>query len=70
VQRIRLKRETYNEDKFLNQNTVTVARSTVFYCILRGHRKEFATDVCVITQQHRRKLTQRIAVQKTIKTII
>jgi hypothetical protein len=37
---------------------MTVARVTVFYCILCGRRKESAA-VCVMTQQHRRKLTQQ-----------
>ena len=52
-------REKYNEDKFLNQTTMTVARATVFYCIiLCGRRKECAA-VCVMTRQHRLKLTQQ-----------
>jgi hypothetical protein len=37
---------------------MTVARATVFYCILCGRRKESAA-VRVMTQQHRRKLTQQ-----------
>ena len=37
---------------------MTVARATVFYCILCGRGKESAA-VCVMTQQHRRKLTQQ-----------
>ena len=54
------KREKYNEDNFLNQTTLTVARATVFYCILlRGRRKESAA-VRVMTQQRRGKqLTQQ-----------
>ena len=34
---------------------MTVARATIFYCILYGRRKESAA-VCVMTQQHSRKL--------------
>ena len=37
---------------------MTVARATVFYCILCERRKENVA-VYVITQQHRRKLTQQ-----------
>ena len=37
---------------------MTVARATVFYCILYERRKESAV-VCVMTQQYRRKLTQQ-----------
>ena len=37
---------------------MTVAHTTVFYRILCGRRKESA-DVRVLTQQHRRKLTQQ-----------
>ena len=52
-------------------STITVARATVVYCILCGRRKEGAA-VRVMTQQHRRKLTQQrrqnnyIAVAETI----
>ena len=55
---IRFKIETYNEDNFLNQTTLlTVARATVFYCILCGRRKESAAVRRIMThQQHRRKL--------------
>ena len=44
----------------------STARATVFYCILLlcGRRKESA-DVCIMTQQHRRKLTQRAGAAKT-----
>ena len=37
---------------------MTVARATVFYCILCGRRKESAA-LRVMTQHHRRKLTQQ-----------
>ena len=52
---------------------MTVARATVFYCILCGRRKESAA-ICVTTQQHRLKLTQqhrqnnKIAETKTHKS--
>ena len=36
-----------------------VARATVFYRLLCGRRKESAAAVCVMTQQHRLKLTQQ-----------
>ena len=38
---------------------MTIARATVFYCILCGRRKERAAVVCVMTQHHRQKLTQQ-----------
>ena len=37
---------------------MTVARATVFYCILCGRRKECAA-VRVMTQQHRQKMAQQ-----------
>ena len=37
---------------------MTEARAAVFYCILCGRRKE-SVAVRVMTQQHRRKLTQQ-----------
>ena len=38
---------------------MTEARATVLYCILCGQRKESAAVFCVMTQRHRRKLTQQ-----------
>jgi hypothetical protein len=53
-------REKYNEDNFLNKTTMTVASVTLYTIlhILCERRKE-STDVCIMTQQHKRKLTQQ-----------
>jgi len=45
-----------NKGNFLNQTTLTVARATVFYCILCGRRKESDAVHVMIQQHNRRKL--------------
>ena len=49
---------------------MTVARATVFYCILRGRRKESAAVCVMTTQQNRQKLTQQRRLNNNIADAI